>query len=241
MVSECLANVGKHAQAQEAFVTVAVGPGRVEVVVGDDGVGGVDVDAGSGFQGLQDRVGALEGTLSVTSPPDGGTRVRATIPLAEQVEPVLGPSRPLVLSDSQATERQARRRKLLAARLGALGIVAALILAVWGLTGAPNAWPVWPLLVLGLVAGLDTWFVLANPPLRRSEAADAEAARALRRRRRLRTDAGAVAILNLFVLGVWLAAGAGYFWPVWVLLGSAIAVAVKALPWPDMVRERYAS
>ena len=26
-----------------------------------------------------------------------------------------------------------------------------------------------------------------------------------------------------------------------VLLGSVIAVAVKALPWPDMVRERYAA
>jgi len=91
------------------------------------------------------------------------------------------------------------------------------------------------------VASLDAWFVLTSPPLRRSEAADDAAARALRRRRRLRTDAGAMAILNLFVIGVWIAAGAGYFWPVWVLLGSAVAVAVKALPWPDMVRERYAS
>ncbi len=241
VVSECLANVGKHAQAQEAFVTVTAGGDRVEVVVGDDGVGGADVAAGSGFQGLQDRVGALEGALSVTSPPNGGTRVHATIPLAEEIQPTLAVRRPLVLNDAQAAERQARRRRLLAARLGALGIAAAVILAVWGLTGAPNAWPVWPLLALGLVAGLDAWFVLANPPLRRSEVADAAAARALRRRRRLRTDAGAVAIVNLFVIGVWLAAGAGYFWPVWVLLGSAIAVAVKALPWPDMVRERYAS
>jgi hypothetical protein len=119
--------------------------------------------------------------------------------------------------------------------------VAAVLLAIWALTGAPNAWPVWPLLGIGLVASLDAWFVLSTPPLRRSQAADDTAARALRRRRRLRTDSGAMAIVNLFVIGVWIAAGAGYFWPAWVLLGSAIAVAVKALPWPDMVRERYAS
>ena len=94
---------------------------------------------------------------------------------------------------------------------------------------------------LSLVASLDAWFVLSNPPLRRSEVADPASVRAMRRRRRRRTDAGALAIFNLFVIGIWVASGAGYFWPVWVLLGSALAVAVKALPWPDMVRERYAS
>jgi signal transduction histidine kinase len=242
VVSECLANVGKHAQAKRAAIEVKVGDSELEVLVSDDGVGGAEPRNGSGFQGLRDRVGALEGTLSVDSPSGGGTRVLATIPLAEAVETAeLRAARPLVLSDAEAVERQARRRRLLRFRLAALGIVAAVMLTVWALTGTPNAWPAWPLLAMGLVASLDAWFVLSSPPLRRSEAADDTAARALRRRRRLRTDAGAMAILNLFVIGVWIAAGAGYFWPVWVLLGSAVAVAVKALPWPDMVRERYAS
>ena len=242
VVSECLANVGKHAQAKRAVIEVKVRDSELEVVVSDDGVGGAEPRNGSGFQGLRDRVGALEGTLSVDSPSGGGTRVLATIPLAEAVETAeLRAGRPLVLSDAEAVERQARRRRLLRFRLAALGIVAAVMLTVWAVTGAPNAWPAWPLLAMGLVASLDAWFVLSSPPLRRSEAADDTAARALRRRRRLRTDAGAMAILNLFVIGVWIAAGAGYFWPVWVLLGSAAAVAVKALPWPDMVRERYAS
>jgi signal transduction histidine kinase len=242
VVSECLANVGKHAQAHRAEIAVRVREGALEVEVSDDGVGGAELGNGSGFQGLEDRVGALEGSLAVESPSGGGTRVRATIPL---VQPVEGgearPGGPLVLSDSEAIERQARRRRLLRLRLAALGIVAAVVLSVWALTGAPNAWPVWPLLGMGLVASLDAWFVLSTPPLRRSQAADETAARALRRRRRLRSHSGAMAILNLFVLGVWIAAGAGYFWPAWVLLGSAIAVAVKALPWPDMVRERYAA
>jgi hypothetical protein len=233
---------GKHAQAQRAEIAVRVRGGALEVEVSDDGVGGAELGNGSGFQGLKDRVGALEGSLAVESPSGGGTRVRASIPLVQPVEELEARAgRPLVLSDSEAIERQAQRRRLLRFRLAALGIVAAVLLSIWALTGAPNAWPVWPLLGIGLVASLDAWFVLSTPPLRRSQAADETAARALRRRRRLRTDSGAMAILNLFVIGVWIAAGAGYFWPAWVLLGSAIAVAVKALPWPDMVRERYAS
>ena len=240
MVSECLANVSKHAQAERAEVAVTAGEGALQVVVSDDGVGGAELGEGSGFQGLQDRVRALEGTLSVESPRGHGTRVRATIPLLEPVPRAEGASRALVLSDSEAIERQARRRRLLRYRLAALAIVAAVILSIWALTGAPNPWPVWPLLALGLVASLDAWFVLSSPPLRQSEAPDPASVRALRRRRRRRADAGAVAIFNLFVIGVWVAAGAGYFWPVWVLLGSALAVVVKAMPWPDMVRERYA-
>jgi fatty acid desaturase len=179
--------------------------------------------------------------LSVDSPPGDGTRVLCTIPLVQPPETSERPARPRVYTDSEAIERQAHRRRLLRFRLAALGVVAFVLLAIWGLTGAPNPWPVWPLLGMGLVASLDAWFTLSTPPIRESEAADAASARAVRRRRRRRTDAGALAILNLFLIGVWIAGGAGYFWPVWVLLGSAIAVAVKALPWPERVRERYAS
>ena len=52
----------------------------VMVEIDDDGVGGADEQKGTGLQGLRDRVGALEGTLSVTSPPRGGTLVSARIP-----------------------------------------------------------------------------------------------------------------------------------------------------------------
>jgi signal transduction histidine kinase len=241
VVSECLANVGKHADARSATIAAVAGDGAVEVMVSDDGVGGAELGNGSGLQGLEDRVGALEGTISVDSPPGNGTRVLCRIPLPQPAETSERPARPRVFTDSEAAERQAHRSRLLRFRLAALGVVALVLLAIWGLTGAPNPWPVWPLLGIGLVASLDAWFVLSTPPIRESEAADADSARALRRRRRRRTDAGALAILNLFLIGVWVAGGTGYFWPVWVLLGSAIAVALKALPWPERVRERYAS
>jgi hypothetical protein len=39
-------------------------------------------------------------------------------------------------------------------------------------------------------------------------------------------------ILNAFIVGIWLASGSSYFWPAWVMLGSAVAIAIKALPRP---------
>ena len=49
--------------------------------VRDDGVGGANAAGGSGLRGLEDRVGALDGTLDVRSPPGEGTLIRARIPL----------------------------------------------------------------------------------------------------------------------------------------------------------------
>jgi signal transduction histidine kinase len=241
VVSECLANVAKHAQARSASVAVTVADGALHVVVGDDGVGGAELGGGSGLQGLEDRVGALDGGVALESPAGQGTRVHARIPLAAAAGPAAAAPAIAVLGDAEADALHARRRRLLRLRVSALGAAALVIVAVWALTGAPNRWPVWPLLGLGLIAGLDAWIVLSAPPLRRSEAGDDASARALRRRRRLRTDAGALGILNGFVIGIWLAAGGGYFWPAWVLLGSAVAFALKALPWGDLWRARYAS
>ena len=41
---------------------------------------------GSGLRGLADRVGALDGTLEVDSPPGAGTLVRARVPLRSATE-----------------------------------------------------------------------------------------------------------------------------------------------------------
>ena len=82
VVSEALANVVKHAGATGASVRVAAPDGRVVVEVADDGVGGADPGGGSGLRGLADRVAVLDGRLDVESPPGGGTRVVAEIPLS---------------------------------------------------------------------------------------------------------------------------------------------------------------
>ena len=81
VVAECLANVGKYSRASGAVVRVRPQNGQLVVEVVDDGVGGADATNGSGLRGLADRVGALNGSLEVHSPPGEGTRVRAEIPL----------------------------------------------------------------------------------------------------------------------------------------------------------------
>ena len=82
VVSEALANVAKYAQATHADVTAAVRDGWLEVCVADDGVGGADPQGGSGLQGLLDRVAALGGDLTITSPPGAGTRLAVRLPVA---------------------------------------------------------------------------------------------------------------------------------------------------------------
>jgi signal transduction histidine kinase len=82
IVSESLANIGKHANATAATVEVARTDGQVTVEVADDGVGGADTERGFGLRGLADRVEALDGRLRVWSPKGGGTRLRAEIPCA---------------------------------------------------------------------------------------------------------------------------------------------------------------
>jgi signal transduction histidine kinase len=80
VVSESLANIGKHARATAARVDVTRTDGHVVVEVIDDGVGGADTERGSGLRGLADRVEAHGGRLRVWSPAGSGTRVRAEMP-----------------------------------------------------------------------------------------------------------------------------------------------------------------
>jgi signal transduction histidine kinase len=49
--------------------------------VGDEGIGGAAPSHGSGLVGLADRVGAIDGTLSLDSPPGGGTRLHIELPV----------------------------------------------------------------------------------------------------------------------------------------------------------------
>ena len=82
LISESLANIGKHAQASAASVEVSRTNGHVVIEIVDDGIGGADTEAGSGLRGLADRVEALDGRLRVWTPRGQGTRVRAEIPCA---------------------------------------------------------------------------------------------------------------------------------------------------------------
>jgi signal transduction histidine kinase len=80
VVAEALTNVAKYAHATIASVRVRLVGDCIEVEISDDGVGGADPAAGSGVRGLADRVAALDGSLSVLSPPGEGTKIVASLP-----------------------------------------------------------------------------------------------------------------------------------------------------------------
>jgi signal transduction histidine kinase len=82
VASEALTNAAKHSHAGEVRLAASC-EGRLLVIeVEDDGIGGVATGRGSGLHGLADRVEALGGRLTVSSPPGRGTKVRAEIPCA---------------------------------------------------------------------------------------------------------------------------------------------------------------
>jgi signal transduction histidine kinase len=82
VVSEALTNAAKHSHGTEVAVSVACSERCLAVEIGDDGIGGAATAGGSGLRGLADRVEALGGTFTVSSPPGRGTTVRAQFPCA---------------------------------------------------------------------------------------------------------------------------------------------------------------
>jgi signal transduction histidine kinase len=80
VVSEGLGNVAKHTRAQRCEVDGWIAGDRLVVTVTDDGAGGADPTAGTGLTGLVTRLDALGGTLDLSSPPGGPTRLRMESP-----------------------------------------------------------------------------------------------------------------------------------------------------------------
>ena len=80
VANEAIANVLKHADARVASVHVTKVAANVRVTIHDDGVGGVDATKGTGIAGIRARVNAVDGTLTVSSPPGGPTTLTAEIP-----------------------------------------------------------------------------------------------------------------------------------------------------------------
>jgi signal transduction histidine kinase len=81
VVSEALANAAKYAEASAVHVDIEETDEAIRLAVRDDGVGGADPARGSGLVGLQDRVAAVGGTLSVRSRPAEGTTLLVELPL----------------------------------------------------------------------------------------------------------------------------------------------------------------
>jgi len=81
VVAEALANAAKHSLATSVTVRIRRSAGTLGVEVADDGRGGADA-GGHGLTGLRQRVEALDGTLSISSPEGGPTTLMAELPCA---------------------------------------------------------------------------------------------------------------------------------------------------------------
>jgi signal transduction histidine kinase len=81
VVSEALTNAAKHARASVVRVDARVRDGGLHLSVRDDGIGGADAGRGSGLIGLTDRVEALGGTITVSSPAGTGTALLVELPV----------------------------------------------------------------------------------------------------------------------------------------------------------------
>ncbi|RNI19498.1 sensor histidine kinase [Flexivirga caeni] len=78
-ISECLANIGKHAHADACWIALHDEDDVVVAVVGDNGVGGANPQ-GSGLRGIASRLAVFDGTVAVLSPPGGPTTVTMEVP-----------------------------------------------------------------------------------------------------------------------------------------------------------------
>jgi PAS domain S-box-containing protein len=89
IVQEALANVGKHARATRADITLSRERGRLVCAVRDDGVGfehrpvrrRVGRATGLGLLGIRERLGALNGQMQILSSRGEGTELRVSVPL----------------------------------------------------------------------------------------------------------------------------------------------------------------
>jgi signal transduction histidine kinase len=82
IVQEALTNVLKHAPGSRVHLLVRRAPGAIDLVVVDDGPGGLpDASGGQGLIGMRERAALVGGRLSAGPALGGGFRVQARLPV----------------------------------------------------------------------------------------------------------------------------------------------------------------
>jgi signal transduction histidine kinase len=85
IAQEAMTNVARHARAQNCIIRLSLGEAAEELrlEISDDGRGIGEVhERGVGLHSMRERAEELGGTCDLETPPEGGTRVRASLPLA---------------------------------------------------------------------------------------------------------------------------------------------------------------
>jgi signal transduction histidine kinase len=100
-------------------------------------------------------------------------------------------------------------RRTARASAWALLLIDLFVLVVWAASGGGSFWPVWVWLPTGLAIASGWWTGNA--------------------RSRLAKQAGEAALVALFLIGIWAAAGRGTFWPVWPIAVLALVFGLQAI------------
>ncbi|MFC4069623.1 sensor histidine kinase [Actinoplanes subglobosus] len=79
-VSEVLTNAAKYSNAERTDISLSHRADVLTVVVSDNGKGGAVPGAGSGLIGVEKRLAAFDGTMTLSSPDGGPTVVTMTLP-----------------------------------------------------------------------------------------------------------------------------------------------------------------
>jgi PAS domain S-box-containing protein len=132
IVQESLTNVHRYSGSSSAYVRVKINSKKIELQIGDFGKGihgdvlnsrtGKVAPLGVGIQGMKERIRQLGGALEITSKPNHGTQVTATLPLAHtQASSIVERGGGIAASsagraaESSAPERNISRKQILIA------------------------------------------------------------------------------------------------------------------------------
>jgi two-component system, NarL family, sensor kinase len=83
IAGEALANVSRHARAQQCQITLGTAGELAELTIGDDGTGPPPAGTpgrGVGLDSMRQRAAELGGSFTIEARPAGGTMVRALLP-----------------------------------------------------------------------------------------------------------------------------------------------------------------
>lgn len=112
IVQEALTNVARHARTHEATVRVRRTAAEIELEIVDRGVGfdpgATDLNLSTGVSSMRERTTLLGGTFRITSAPEAGTNLRASLPLDRMAKRHAIPD---ILARTRAAYERARRRR----------------------------------------------------------------------------------------------------------------------------------
>jgi signal transduction histidine kinase len=81
IIQEAFTNSIRHGKASRILIQFWEFPGQFTMTVTDNGIGASNIVKGIGLAGMEERLETVGGTLDVSLPPEGGFRLKISIPL----------------------------------------------------------------------------------------------------------------------------------------------------------------